>query len=275
MTSFHAKKLTLLKRIFYVYPKEFLLWVYFKLLKNHKHTRYLLFENLLIDVAYIIKYIDKERAPIELQDEYTNPVSKNIWWKKDFYVQNDFHWKVIRGFVNKLIDYIKENQPKTIVDIGCANGGRLDILAKHFPDIEFIGLDFDVKEAQRYNEFKNVTYILGYPLDTLKKLNKADMIFSSQSLLHALPKELENYFQVFNSLKTKHLAIFDTNVNGYLQKNDKKLWSKHMGYYTAWCHNYSGYMGKYGYEVVYYDVKLCDFHLSRSDYYMVQIFGKR
>jgi hypothetical protein len=77
------------------------------------------------------------------------------------------------------------------------------------------------------------------------------------------------------ALGVKYLAIFDSNVNGYLQKNDGRIWSRHMGYTSAWCHNYSGYFKKYNYRVTDFRTKLCDFHPSRADYYLVQIFGER
>ncbi len=272
--SFEAKKLSLIMKLFYTYPKELLLFLYFKVLKNRKHIKFVIFENMLMDVAYVIKNHDKDRAAFDLQQLYTDGVGDNGFWQKDFYQKQNFHGKVIANYIERLKAQVKSKAPKRIVDIGCANGVRLDVLAKEFPNIEFIGLDFLVDQAVGCNIYSNVKYLKGYPLDTFKTLGDVDMVFSSQALLHALPKELCAYFEAFKKANVKYVSIFDTNCNGYLQKNDAKLWSKHMGYSTAWCHNYSGYFKQYGYAVTDFDVELCDFHPSRSDYYLVLIFGE-
>ncbi len=233
------------------------------------------YDNLLLDVAYVIKNHDKSRASFDLQHLYTEQVKDNGFWQKDFYEKQAFHGKVIANYMERLKRQIREKAPKTVVDIGCANGVRIDMLAKEFPGIEFVGIDFLVDEAVQANNFSNVQYQKGYPLDTFRALGKVDMVFSSQSLLHALPNELLAYFEAFQHAETKYVSIFDTNCNGYLQKNDSRLWSKHMGYSTAWCHNYSGYFKRYNYSVTDFNVELCDYHPSRSDYNLVSIFGEK
>lgn len=273
--SFEARKLSLIMRLFYTYPKELLLYIYFKVLKNRKHIKFVFFDNLLLDVAYVIKNHDKSRASFDLQHLYTEQVKDNGFWQKDFYEKQAFHGKVIANYMERLKRQIREKAPKTVVDIGCANGVRLDMLAKEFPGIKFVGIDFLVDEAVQANNFSNVQYQKGYPLDTFRALGKVDMVFSSQSLLHALPNELLAYFEAFQHAETKYVSIFDTNCNGYLQKNDSRLWSKHMGYSTAWCHNYSGYFKRYNYSVTDFNVELCDYHPSRSDYNLVSIFGEK
>lgn len=274
--NFQAIKLTIIKRIFYTFPKEILLFIYFKVLKNHKHLRYILFEKLICDVAYVVKNYDRDRSPAENQYKAVKQGRESPWWKKDFYEEHEFHKKCVSGYMERLTAQIKELQPKSIVDIGCANGGRIDMLAKEFPHIEFVGIDFVVDEAKAKNEFKNARYIEAYPLDglkELKELDKVDMIFSTQSLIHAVPNELHAYFKEFNRLGVKFVSIMDSNVNGYRSKNDGKLWSKHQGYGTGWCHNYSGYMKHYGYTVSFFKDTHATFHPSRADYHLVEILG--
>lgn len=273
--NFQAIKLTIIKRILYTFPKEVLLFIYFKMLKNHKHLRYILFEKLICDVAYVVKNHDKDRSPAENQFKAVKQGNESPWWKKDFYEEHEFHKKCIEGYMERFIAQIKELQPKNIVDVGCANGVRIDVLAKEFPHIEFIGIDFVVEEAKAKNKFSNARYIEVYPLDGLKELDKIDMIFSTQSLIHAVPNELHAYFKEFDRLGVKFVSIMDSNVNGYRSKNDGKLWSKHQGYGTGWCHNYSGYMKHYGYEVAFFKDVHANFHPSRADYHLVEILGTR
>lgn len=272
--SFQAFKLTAIKRLFYVAPKEFLLWLYFGPLKNRKHLRYILFHKLINDVSYVIRHHDKDRSPSENQEKALRQGATDDWWKKDFYQKNEFHWRCIRTFMSVLSAEIRERKPFGVIDIGCANGGRIDILADENPESRFWGLDFVVDEAKKNNQFKNAVYTAGYPLDSLKEIDAADFVFSSQSLLHALPKELEAYFKEFERLGVKTIAIMDSNINGYNTKNDGKLWSKHMGYGTGWAHNYSGYFKKYGYEVTYFKNRRLDFHPSRHDFFMMEIVGR-
>lgn len=270
--NLEAVKLTLIKRIFYVFPKESLLFLYFKILKNHRHAQFI-FSKLFCDVAYVLKYHDKDRTPPENQQNAESWGQQSPWWKKDFYIQRPFHKKCIEGYMERLTGQVRELQPHSIVDVGCANGGRIDMLAAKFPEIEFVGIDFVAEEAKAHNQFKNARYIAAYPLDGLKQLSQADMIFSTQSLIHALPNELHAYIREFERLGVKYISIMDSNINGYLSKNDGKIWSKHQGYTTGWCHNYSGYLKHYGYEVTFFKDTLADFHPSRSDYHLVEILG--
>lgn len=199
------------------------------------------------------------------------------WWTKDKTI--NLYGDILIEFMSDLENFIKCLGPKTVIDIGCANGLRIDQLAMRFPKTNFIGLDFTITAASQGNRFPNASFIQGYPLELLESIatdgTKIDMVYATQSLFFALPEELHRYFKVFDKLEVKSIAIFDTNTNGLRSRNDGKLWSRHMAYRTAWCHNYSGYFKQYGYQVTGFKQKLYDKHPSRSDYWLSQIFGER
>ena len=276
LTTLNAYKLTILNRLFYVWPKEFLLWLYFGPLKKKEHAKHLFFHSLIRDVDYAVRTNGLTECPKETQLSVRYNAQTSDWWKKDHYLKKDFHRRVVEKFMWDLDGYIEDKKPRSVIDIGCSNGARIDALAKWFPKTFFYGIDFYTGPAQACNLYRNAMYVEGYPLEMLRHMDPPfDMVFSTQSLLFALPGELKEYFKEFRRLGVKYLAIFDTNINGYTQANDGKLWSKHMGYNTGWCHNYSGYFKEYGYKVTGFSRVLCDFHPSRADYQLVSIFGER
>ena len=81
--SIRAKKLTVINRIFYVWPKNLLLWLYFKGLRRHKHLQWLIFENLIPDVAYVLKSHSKDRM-IESLNEWVGDTKYACYFQKDF-----------------------------------------------------------------------------------------------------------------------------------------------------------------------------------------------
>ena len=252
--SLHAKKLTFITRLFYVCPKEFLLWLYFKGLKKHKHFRFIFFDNLIMDVAYVIRNYEKDRFVLGW-NEWENTTIHQDWFTKKLYQKREFNESVQSAFMKNLEREIELKRPRVIADIGCAHGLHLDRFAKRFQQIQFHGYDFEVKEAKEKNDFPNVKYFEGYPLDLLQNVKEINMVYAASTLLYTFPNELKKYFELFKKLGVKNICISDSNINGYEQKNDGKLWSKHMGYNTAWCHNYSGYMKEYGYKVTHFNRK--------------------
>lgn len=259
--------------MFYVWPKNFVLFIYFKLLRNRNYLRSL-FERVINDTAYVIKHYKDSR--VSLDNEYVTQTGQSAdWFKKGFYENNEYTGWFARGvFLPRICDAIEAINPISIVDLGCSNGVRIDFLAEKYPKKIFYGLDFSTTEAMNKNRFGNVSYHSGYPLDILDNLpDEIDLLFSTSTMVLVLPLELEAYLEKLNK-KVKNILIVETNVNGYKQKNDGKLWSKHMDYGIGWCHNYSGYLKKYGYEVTIFE-RLKHDHPSRSDHYLINVCGKR
>lgn len=267
----HPVKLMILNRLLYKWPKEFMLWLYFKGLGKHKYLKSVLFDNLLKDVNYVVSNHKSARCAKHVIESINESAKDSEWWvRKDSEHQRLFN-EIYKPFDRELIKQLNLNKPKIVVEIGSGNGIQLENMAKMFPDTHFLGLDFAGVEP----ELPNTKFIAGYPLDLIKRIDNSDFVYATQTLLLALPKELEAYLAEFKRMGVNTICVFDTNIHGYTQKNDGNVWSKHMGYNTAWCHNYSGYFKKYGYRVSEFKQELCKIHPSRADYYLVSVVGEK
>lgn len=261
----------ILNRLLYVYPKRFLLWCYFKFIEKHPYLRSLLRDNLLVDLHYVTKNYRSDKPDEAVWREYALKHSGN--WEPGKI--DPFQAECLEPFIEKVEEEIKRKGHKTIADIGCANGYLLEKIVKSHTELNFMGLDFNTPPTP--HSFAPITYIAGYPLETLflrKNSISIDLAIASSTFFFILPQELHLYFQAFKELGIKQIAIFETNINGYVQKNDGKLWSKHMGYNYAWCHNYSGYMKAYGYKVTEFS-RIKSNHPGRADHYLVTVVGEQ
>jgi 2-polyprenyl-3-methyl-5-hydroxy-6-metoxy-1,4-benzoquinol methylase len=85
-------------------------------------------------------------------------------------------------FVSQII---AERNPRRVLDVGCGTGMNLTApLAKHFPDVEFVGVDSDpvsIEFAQKNVGRQNLTFQL---VDTLAADEQFDGIIASEVLEH-------------------------------------------------------------------------------------------
>jgi hypothetical protein len=84
-----------------------------------------------------------------------------------------------RALVIPLVEnHIKNINPKTVLEIGSANGDILAYLADRYPEIEFIGVDFSIVNATGKHSAPNLNFIKGYALDLFSE-GKISVMLSS------------------------------------------------------------------------------------------------
>ena len=128
------------------------------------------------------------------------------------------YYELMGANVHEKIDFIieelKTNDYKKVVDIGCADGKITETLAGFFSEIEFIGVDTNeqvVKSNIKNNNFINVKYIVPNPTANSELFDDKTLVIFS-SVLHEI-FTFSNDTQIFNLLKetsnAKAIAIRD------------------------------------------------------------------
>jgi hypothetical protein len=140
-------------------------------------------------------------------------------------------------------DQIQKINPKSVLELGTANGDILAYLANRHPNIKFIGIDLSIVNAIGKHSAPNLQFVKGYALDLINEGKiSGDIVFGSSTFCVFTPLELEAYFSKMNN--TKAIIISEPVTFGNVHTNNKAPISRHMDLYMWW-HNYYGYLLKY------------------------------
>jgi len=120
------------------------------------------------------------------------------------------------------------------LEIGCASGPNLYLLAKKFPEIKLYGIDISKKAIEigkkKFNEEKILNVILetGNPSDLQKFFNKSiDIIFSDACLIYISPKKINSVVEEMVRIAKKAIILCE-------QHSD----NSNSFYNGNWGHNY-------------------------------------
>jgi SAM-dependent methyltransferase len=143
----------------------------------------------------------------------------------------------------------KLDDGKIICEIGCGNGDIVAFLAEKYPHLQFIGVDFSVKNAENKHKFNNLKFLKGYALELLEnKYLDPNVIFTSSTSCLFNPKELDNYLYLFKKNDIAHVVINEPMWGDFMFLNysldDVK--SYHLEG-ALWKHNYEAYFKEHGY----------------------------
>ena len=141
-----------------------------------------------------------------------------------------------------------ENGAETILEIGCGNGEVIAHLSKHYPDVKFIGTDFNIENAiTLFPNQPNLNFVAGYPLDLLKdgKID-ADLAFAVSTFTVVGPAELKLYADAFIARGFRFILFADP-VTRKWHPSKYPDQSRHMTQ-GLWGHDYAAQFEKVGYK---------------------------
>ncbi|RKL67679.1 hypothetical protein CR203_10045 [Salipaludibacillus neizhouensis] len=123
-----------------------------------------------------------------------------------------------KAAVTPILKRIKQNNPASIIDLGCGYGGYLKSIQSNFPDIQLQGVELnkDVARMASSRLGDQVDVYEGDLIDYIEKFSgKVDMVMA-HNLLYYFPKEdRENLFKnIAGVLNKKGTVTFITPVMG-------------------------------------------------------------
>ncbi len=145
-------------------------------------------------------YFIKEGYQINNKFIYDNDtLSKSNYWTKDQIERNFNAAFYVYDFAKKVI--IKNNQIKSILDIGCGAGIKLSKIIAPLNVEKIIGIDSfsaikNCKENYKFGEFYGIDFDNEAKLDVIPSHEKVDFIICSEVIEH-----LENPDNILNIIK--------------------------------------------------------------------------
>lgn len=159
-----------------------------------------------------------------------------------------------RGLIIPLVERaIVNDRPRTVLEIGTGNGDVLAYLSEKYPDIEFVGVDLSVVNAERKHGSKNTNmrFVKGYALDLFRAGElRGDLVFGSSTFCAFAPRELEAYLNAIPD--TRRIIISDPVTFGNKHTPESAPRSRHMDSYMWW-HNYFGYLTAAGFNIDHFE----------------------
>jgi len=165
---------------------------------------------------------------------------RHIFDKKwaESYISKEFLEHPHRKFLTeKISNYYPFN---SVLEIGCASGPNLYLLAKKFPTVKFYGIDISknaVKIGQEFFRKENINNVfLNFgKADKLKKFQdkSIDIIFTDATLIYLAPDKINKVIKEILRISKKVIILNEWNsdsprsfYNGHWVHNYKSLFTK-------------------------------------------------
>jgi len=151
--------------------------------------------------------VDKEIYELNFQ---------KIWFNYDFdeiYMYLKEYWSKYRNY-NLIIKFLRKNNPKKILDLGCGVVSVGSLLIKDFPESKIIGIDPLMDEYKRlYDLDKNISWEKGYAESIPYNDNFFDAVISSNALDHV--EDLKSSLvEIHRIIKNNGMFILNVHVFG-------------------------------------------------------------
>ena len=159
-------------------------------------------------------------------------------WAQDYVLEDSLNHPHRKLLVEKISSFFPFN---SVLEVGCASGPNLYLLAKKFPEVKLYGIDISSKAIQDGQKWfpekgvKNVFLSCG-KTNNLKKFpsKSIDVCFSDAVLIYSPPSQIEKSLK--EMLRVSKKAII---LNEWHSDSPKSIYIDH------WVHNYKLLLGKF------------------------------
>jgi SAM-dependent methyltransferase len=139
---------------------------------------------------------------------------------ENFYSGEGTYFKDVQIYIDTVSDFIKENNIKTVCEIGCGDFNVTGELLKKV-DVEYTGLDVVPSLVEHLNKnykSKNIHFLCVDASSPRAEIPQVDLCIIRQVLQHlsneSILKILENTKHIPNLLITEHLPVIPGEING-------------------------------------------------------------
>lgn len=140
--------------------------------------------------------------------------------KEDFYSGEGTYFKDVQVYIDTVSDFIKENNIKTLCEIGCGDFNVTGVLLKNV-EVDYTGLDVVPSLIDHLNknyQTENIHFVCVDATSPQAEIPQVDLCIIRQVLQHlnndSILKILENTKHIPNLLITEHLPVNPEEING-------------------------------------------------------------
>ena len=131
-----------------------------------------------------------------------------------------------------LVEAVVKFKPKSILEVGCACGPNLYLLAKRFPEATIWGIDIN-RQAIDYGQerfckagMKNVWLCIGRADNLLFAENSFDVVFTDATLIYVGPDKIKGVLERMLDIAKKGLVLVERQRNGDVSVYRDSLWQR-------------------------------------------------
>jgi hypothetical protein len=177
-------------------------------------------------------------------------------WTREKQNRGDSHLPLgqqMRGMIIPMIEAAIEEGKSRVVEIGAGDGKILQFLAKKYPKVEFIGVDF-LRPEFVDEDLQNLSHITGYALELLEKGHlTGDLLFACSTFILPGPREIEAYAREIAKAGFGTVIVNDPITRGYSPEKFPGT-SRHQTI-GLWGHDYRYYFGQVGYRTSHFEIQ--------------------
>jgi len=137
---------------------------------------------------------------------------------KDYWEERAICWDDIEQKYNsQLIDekavvkQIKKLKPKSILDLGCGNGNWAKVIKKHFPDIEYLGVDISKRMVNLASaNVPDADFEVADARNLANFSRKFDLVFAYTCFLHVPQDDMPSVARGLGKVSDKLLMVEPT-----------------------------------------------------------------
>lgn len=157
------------------------------------------------------------RSISSLVSPFAGSVAKYRWAHRD--IKNYY---TLMGHSSKpfIIDYIVKSNPKRILEIGCASGPNVALIAKRLPQSDVLGLDIN-KEAVDYGNYQMLkenlsnAYLFHSSADKIYVSdNSFDLVFTCAVMTHIPPGQVDRVLHELFRVSSHRVILIEPSLSG-------------------------------------------------------------
>ncbi len=238
-------------------------------------------KTLCSEVLYYIENHDRDRIDERVLAELlTQP---HEYAEENLDAEIPLNQRISGQIVPYLDRVMAEPGIRRALEMGCAGSTIIAPFAAKYPAVQWLGVDFHIRDHVKALERGNLRFEQGYALDLLEHgrlPSPIDVVFFQFTGTLILPKEMERYFQLFKRLGVRYLVMNEPTRKWFpIQLNERRPRSAHLGG-RMWKHDYPGLARRAGYEVIAFQYRHWSetiephYNRVRYDTYLMQMIAR-
>jgi SAM-dependent methyltransferase len=136
---------------------------------------------------------------------------------------SDKYWKHDNTRGRQLVDYFKDKNVTSFLEVGCNSGRNLYYLHKNLPDKKLSGIEISPKAAEDARKHLPTAAIYENDIHDIDAIHKYDVVFTGGVLMHIEPKMLPSVIEKCVELAKQYVVHMEPTGKDIITHGPKEL----------------------------------------------------